>query len=307
MNKIFLFLGAMVASFYPLQSMAEDGFASSWQLGLQTPNSPVLTEISNFHDLLLWITGVITVFVTLLLVWVAVKYRRSKVKKPADFAHNTLVEVIWTIVPVIILIVIAIPSIRILYMEDRIPEPELTIKTTGYQWYWGYEYMDFDGLEFLSYPIADADIDESKGQKRLLSTDNPVVVPVDTNIQILTTAADVLHAFALPSAGIKKDAVPGRLNETWMRLERTGTYYGQCSEICGTGHAYMPIEIKVVTKPEFEAWAASMGGKRRIQNSETTMPNSKANMLENENVSGDNIPVIVDDKQTNEALKEDNQ
>jgi cytochrome c oxidase subunit 2 len=136
----------------------------------------------------------------------------------------------------------------------------LTIKTTGYQWYWGYEYMDYDGLEFLAYPLAEDQIDESKGQRRLLSTDAPVVVPVGTNIQLLVTAADVLHAFALPAAGVKKDAIPGRLNETWMRLDKPGTYFGQCSEICGTGHAYMPIEIKAVPREEFDAWVRQQGG-----------------------------------------------
>jgi cytochrome c oxidase subunit 2 len=194
------------------------------------------------------------------LIFACIKFRRKKDVEPATFAHNTLIEIIWTIVPVIILIIIAIPSFKLLYFEDRIPEPELTIKTTGYQWYWGYEYMDYDDLEFLAYPLAEDQIDESKGQRRLLSTDAPVVVPVGTNIQLLVTAADVLHAFALPAAGVKKDAIPGRLNETWMRLDKPGTYFGQCSEICGTGHAYMPIEIKAVPREEFDAWVRQQGG-----------------------------------------------
>jgi len=244
----------------PLSAMAQDGYAGSWQLNLMNPVSPMKAEIVAFHNLLLWIITAITVVVTALLLYAVFKYRRKKGVEPATFAHNTLIEVIWTIVPVVILIVIAIPSFKLLYFEDRIPEPELTIKTTGYQWYWGYEYMDYDGLEFLSYPIADADIDESKGQRRLLSTDAPVVVPVDTNIQLLVTAADVLHAFALPSAGVKKDAVPGRLNETWMRIDKPGVYFGQCSEICGTGHSYMPIEVHAVSKEEFDAWTKAQGG-----------------------------------------------
>jgi cytochrome c oxidase subunit 2 len=299
MTKLSAFLMAFVASIIPTQVFAEDGYASSWQLGLQVANSPIKKEIHEFHNLLLIIITAITLVVTALLAWVVVRYRKKDGKKPAAFAHNTIIEIIWTIVPVIILIVIAIPSIRILYMEDRIPEPELTIKTTGYQWYWGYEYMDYDGLEFLAYPIADEDIDTDAGQKRLLSTDNPVVVPINTNIQILVTAGDVLHAFALPSAGIKRDAVPGRLNETWMRLERTGTYYGQCSEICGTGHAYMPIEIKAVEKEEFEAWTKSMGGTKRVDNSVTTMEDSAANMLRNEKVDADNIPGEITPTETN--------
>lgn len=282
--RIFSFFIVCALMFLPASVMAQDGFAGSWQLGFQTPISPLKAEIYGFHNLLLTIITIITIIVTLLLAYAVIKFRRRKNVEPATFAHNTMIEVIWTIVPVIILIVIAIPSFKLLYFEDRIPEPELTIKTTGYQWYWGYEYTDFDGLEFLSYPIADQDIDESKGQKRLLSTDNPVIVPVDTNIQILVTAADVIHAFALPAAGVKKDAVPGRLNETWMRIERPGTYYGQCSEICGTGHAYMPIEIKAVSKAEFEAWAVSKGGTRKI-----IAPDSIENKLDNPKVSEDNI------------------
>jgi cytochrome c oxidase subunit 2 len=264
-------------------------YVGSWQLNLMEPASPMKAEIVQFHNLLLVIITAITVVVTALLAYAVIKFRRKKNVEPATFAHNTLIEVIWTIIPIIILIIIAIPSFKLLYFEDRIPEPELTIKTTGYQWYWGYEYTDYEGLEFLAYPIADEDIDESKGQRRLLSTDNPVVVPVETNIQLLVTAADVLHAFALPAAGVKKDAVPGRLNETWMRIDRPGTYFGQCSEICGTGHAYMPIEIKAVSREEFDAWVASKGGTLRIQNSETQDADSIENKLDNPKVSEENI------------------
>lgn len=251
----------LVFGMFPIMAMAETGYPNSWQLNLQPSVSPVLDEIMSFHDMLLWIITAIVIFVTALLLYSIVKFRRKKGVEPAKFAHNTLIEVVWTIVPVVILIIIAIPSFKILYLENRIPEPGLTIKTTGYQWYWGYEYMDYDGLEFLSYPIADEDIDESKGQRRLLSTDTQVVVPINTNIQLLVTAADVIHAFALPAAGVKKDAVPGRLNETWMRIEKPGTYYGQCSEICGTGHSYMPIEVKAVTQEEFDAWTRAQGAK----------------------------------------------
>ena len=261
MRKIFTFFLSMLMIALPFGANAQDGYAGSWQLNMQNPISPIQGEIDNFHDLLLWITTAIVIIVTALLLYAIIKFRRKKGVEPAKFAHNTLIEVIWTIIPIVILIVIAIPSLKLLHLEDRIPEPELTIKTTGYQWYWGYEYTDYDGLEFLSYPIADEDIDESKGQKRLLSTDNPVVVPVDTNIQLLVAAADVIHAFALPAAGVKKDAVPGQLNETWMRIEKPGVYYGQCSEICGTGHSYMPIEIHAVSKEEFNAWTRKQGAK----------------------------------------------
>ena len=254
-----IFTGFGLTLFSAISVAHAAGYADSWQLGLQSPVSPMKEEIYAFHNLLLVIITLITLVVTGLLIWAVFRYRAKANPKPADFAHNTMVEVVWTVIPVIILIIIAIPSFRLLYFENRIPEAEMTIKTTGYQWYWGYEYMDYEGLEFLSYPLADDEIDESKGQRRLLSTDNPVVVPIDTNIQLLVTAGDVLHAFALPAAGVKMDAIPGRLNETWMHIDTPGTYFGQCSEICGTGHSFMPIEVKAVTKEEFDAWVKEQG------------------------------------------------
>lgn len=289
MTRYFLALTAFLTSLLPLGAMAQDGHAGSWQIGLQNPVSPLQGEIYDFHTMLVWIITIITVVVTALLAYAAYKFRRKKNITPADFAHNTFIEVIWTIIPVVILIVIAIPSFKLLYFEDRVPEPELTLKITGYQWYWGYEYTDYEGLEFLSYPIPEDEIDADKGQLRLLSTDNPVLVPVDTNIQLLITAADVLHAFALPAAGVKKDAVPGRLNETWMRIEKEGVYYGQCSEICGTGHSYMPIEIHAVSKEAFNAWVEIKGGKRRIENSYTEDPDTEQNKLDNPQVNSENI------------------
>jgi len=190
-----------------------------------------------------------------LLIWIVVRYNDKSNPVPATFTHNKFWERLWTIVPVLILIVIAIPSFRLMYYEGKTPEPDVTIKVTGYQWYWGYEYPN-EEISFLSYMIPEAEINKDAGQVRLLSVDNPVVVPVDSNIQILTTSADVIHAIALPAFGIKKDAVPGRLNETWFKATKIGTFYGQCSEICGTAHAYMPIEIKVVSKEDYAAWVA---------------------------------------------------
>ena len=262
--KFFAILTGLMLILLPFTAQAQDGYAGSWQLGLQDAAGPVKAEIDDFHHMLLIIITVITLAVTGLMAYAVVKFRRRKHVEPATFAHNTLIEVMWTILPVLILIVIAIPSFKILYFENRVPEPELTIKATGYQWYWGYEYMDYDGIEFLSYIIPDEEINTEEGQLRLLSTDNPVVVPINTNIQILTTAADVLHSFALPAAGVKKDAVPGQLNETWMRIDRPGTYYGQCSEICGTGHAYMPIEFRAVPRDEFDAWVGEQGGTLKV-------------------------------------------
>jgi len=254
MKKTALTLISFILAYIPTMAQAQDGYAGSWQLGMQTSVTPVKKMVTDFHNMLMVIITIITLFVLSMLLWIAYRYRQSKNPEPAKFAHNTLIEIIWTLVPIIILIVIAIPSFKLLFLEDRIPEPEMTLKVTGYQWYWGYEYMDHDGLTFMSNMKPEDEIDPSIGDKRLLTTDAPVVVPVDTTIQILVTSADVLHAFALPAAGIKRDAVPGRINHTWMRITRPGTYYGQCSEICGTGHAYMPIEIKVVSKEEFAHW-----------------------------------------------------
>lgn len=225
-----------------------------WQLGLQEAASPSAEKLNAFHDLLLYIITAIAVFVLLLLIYVMIRFNKRANPKPQQFSHNVLIEVIWTVIPVIILIVIAVPSFRLLYFLDRTEEPEMTLKVTGYQWYWGYEYPDHEGINFLSYMIPDDEIDTSKGQVRLLSTDNAVVLPVDTNIQILVSAADVLHAWAVPALGIKIDAVPGRWNETWVKINKPGVYYGQCSELCGKDHSYMPVEIRAISKEDFEKW-----------------------------------------------------
>ncbi len=225
-----------------------------WQKGFQPAATPSMERITDFHNLLLWIITGITLFVLALLAFIVLRFNAKANPKPSETTHNVLLEVIWTVVPVIILVIIAVPSLKLLFYTDRVANPEMTIKVTGYQWYWGYEYPDHDGLSFQAYMIPDDEIDESKGQKRLLSTDNQLILPVDTNIQILVTAADVLHSFAVPSFGIKMDAVPGRLNETWARIEKPGTYYGQCSELCGKDHAYMPVEIRAVSKEDFAAW-----------------------------------------------------
>jgi cytochrome c oxidase subunit 2 len=254
MKKIYLFTLSIFAFFSSnIPAFAQEG-ATPTQLGLRQPASSQMERIYEFHNLLLWIIIPIVIFVTGLLVWVAIRYRAKANPEPSKTTHHVALEILWTAIPVIILIIIAIPSFKMLYYLDRVEEPEMTLKVTGYQWYWGYEYQDHEGISFLSYPIPEEEIDESKGQRRLLSTDNKVVLPIDTNIQILITSADVIHAFTIPEFGFKKDAVPGRLNETWVRIEKPGIYYGQCSQICGVNHAYMPIEIEAVTKEEFEQW-----------------------------------------------------
>ncbi len=225
----------------------------NWQMGFRPPASPTAVEIHWFNDvILLPVTIAIVVFVTGLLVYVIWRFSEKRNPTPSKTTHNTAIEVLWTAVPVMILFVIAIPSFKLLYFADRIEEAEMTLKATGRQWYWNYQYPDHGGVEFDAYMVPDADLQE--GQKRLLSTDNLVVLPVETNIRLLITASDVLHAFALPAMGIKLDAVPGQVNETWVRINEEGTYYGQCSELCGTGHSYMPIAIKAVSKAEFEEW-----------------------------------------------------
>ncbi len=228
-----------------------------WQLGFQEAASPVMHEAVAFHDLLLWIIVATSVFVTLLLVYACVRYYRKVNKVPSKTSHNTLIEIIWTAVPILILVVIAIPSLRLLYKADVVPEAEMTVKMIGYQWYWGYQYPDHGDIAFDSYMVPDDEIDVSKGQVRLLEVDNRVVLPVDTVIRIQLTAADVIHALAIPALALKKDAVPGRLNETWVKIDKPGVYRGQCSELCGVGHGFMPIVIEAVSKEDFEKWVES--------------------------------------------------
>lgn len=252
MNKFSILglLTVLLVTAFPVLGFAAE--PQPWQLNLQPPASSSALRIHEFHDLLLYIIFAIAIFVLILLVWVVIRYNSKANPVPAQFTHNVLLEVVWTVIPVIILIVIAIPSFKVLYYNDRIENPEMTLKVTGRQWYWDYEYPDHEGIAFSSYMIADEDITED--QRRLLSTDNVVVLPIDTNIQILMTAGDVLHSWTVPAFGVKIDAVPGRLNETWVRIDKPGTYYGQCSELCGKDHSYMPIEIRAVTKEEFENW-----------------------------------------------------
>jgi len=212
----------------------------------------VMDQIESFHDLLLWITILISLFVLVLLAYVCVRYRARSDATPSRRTHNTLLEIAWTAIPVLILVVIAIPSFKLLYFQDVVPDAELTVKAIGHQWYWSYEYPDNGEFTFDAYLVADEDLKE--GQLRLLTTDNAVVLPTETNVRLLVTATDVIHSWAMPSFGVKIDAVPGRINETWFRIKEPGMYYGQCSELCGDFHGFMPIMIRAVAKDEFEAW-----------------------------------------------------
>jgi cytochrome c oxidase subunit 2 len=218
-----------------------------WEITLQPAASPVMENIISFHNLLLVIITIITLFVLALLVIVVVKFNARTNPVPSRTTHNTLIEVAWTLIPVLILVGIAVPSFRLLFLQLDIPKADLTVKATGKQWYWSYAYPDNGKFEFDSLLAQDK-------QPRLLGVDNEMVVPVNKVIRVQTTGADVIHAFAVPSFGIKIDSIPGRLNETWFKATKTGMYYGQCSELCGKDHAFMPIVVRVVNDQEFAAW-----------------------------------------------------
>jgi cytochrome c oxidase subunit 2 len=225
-----------------------------WQYNFQAAATPVMERLESFHDLLLVIIIAIAVFVLVLLLYVMFRFREGANPNPSRTSHNTVIEILWTVIPVLILVVIAVPSFRILYYEDKAPNAEMTIKVTGHQWYWSYEYPDNGNFTFDSNLVQDADLKD--GQIRLLSVDNPLVVPVGTQIRVLTTSTDVIHSWFMPSFGLQKYAMPGRTNETWFQAEKEGVYYGQCNQICGFYHAYMPIEIHVLSKDDFAKWAA---------------------------------------------------
>ncbi len=224
-----------------------------WQMGLQPAASTTMERIVDLHDLLMVVITLITVFVVALLLYVMFRFSERRNPTPTKTTHNTVIEVLWTTVPVIVLVIIAIPSFKLLYYADRAEDAEMTIKAIGHQWYWSYEYPDHGDFTFDGIMLSDDE--RVEGQPRLLATDTFVVLPVDTRIRLLVTADDVLHSFAMPAFGLKLDANPGKINETWMEITREGTYYGQCSEICGLGHSYMPIAIKAVSKAAFEEWA----------------------------------------------------
>ena len=232
---------------------ATAGHPEPWQIGLQAGVTPVMKDIIWFHDFLLWLIAAITVFVLGLLVVVVVKFNAKANPVPSRTTHNTTIEVIWTVVPVLILVAIAVPSFRLLFLQLNVPKADVTIKATGKQWFWTYTYPD-EKFEFDSIMVQEKDL--KPGQPRLLAVDNEVVVPVNKVVRVQTTGADVIHAFAVPSFGIKIDAIPGRLNETWFKADRVGVYYGQCSELCGRDHAFMPIAVHVVSDQDYAAWIA---------------------------------------------------
>jgi cytochrome c oxidase subunit 2 len=231
-----------------------------WQLNFQPAATPVMRDIEDFHTALLWVITLISLFVLGLLIYVMVRFNQGKNPNPSRTTHNTLVEVAWTIVPVLILVGISIYSFKLLYFEGDIPKADMTIKAVGHQWYWTFEYPDSGDFSFDANLVADKDL--KPGQLRLLTTDNPLVVPAGAIVRVQTTSTDVIHSFAVPSFGVKEDAVPGRLNETWFKVDAPGVYYGQCSELCGNGHGFMPIMVQALSKADYDAWLA--GAKKKF-------------------------------------------
>lgn len=235
-------------------SWAQEGMAKPWQMGLQDPVTPIAKQIYSFHTFVNILIIVIALFVLALMIWVMLRYNERANPVPSRTTHHTLLEVAWTVIPVVILVVIAIPSFRLLFAQYDFPKADLTIKATGNQWFWSYEYPDTPGLTVDSLMVEQDSL--QPGQPRLLTVDNDVVVPVNKNVIVQVTASDVIHDWAVPAFGIKIDAVPGRLMTTWFRAEKEGTYHGQCSELCGQRHAFMPITVRVVSEDEFKKWVA---------------------------------------------------
>jgi cytochrome c oxidase subunit 2 len=248
--RVFLSL-AMFALLGGLQSAFADQ-PEPWQMGFQPAATPVMEQIHTFHELLLYILVAITVFVLALLVYVSVRFNEKANPVPSKTTHNTLLEVAWTVIPIVILVVISVTSLKLLYFMDKTHNPEMTLKVTGHQWYWQYEYPDDGGFTFDSFMVADEDLKE--GQPRMLTVDEEVVLPINTDIRILVASADVIHNWSVPSFGIKIDLLPGRINETWVRITREGVFKGQCSELCGTNHGFMPISVKAVSKEAYQLW-----------------------------------------------------
>jgi cytochrome c oxidase subunit 2 len=248
-------LGALGAGLAGLAGAAGTALAqqpADWEVDFQTALSPSMERIVDFNLMVTIIIVIITAFVFALMAWIVIRYNKKRNPVPSKTTHNTMLEVIWTVVPVIILLIIAVPSFRLLYYTDRVEDADMTLKAIGHQWYWSYEYPDHGDFTFDALMLEDDELEE--GQPRLLATDEAVVLPVGAKIRLLTTADDVIHSWAIPAFGVKMDSVPGRVNETWFQINREGTYYGQCSELCGTLHGFMPIMIEAVSQEEFDAW-----------------------------------------------------
>lgn len=274
MGQIVAAMGLLAGGF-AIGAPASAQSPEPWQLGLQEAASPVMESITSFHNLLLVIIFAIAIFVTVLMGYVMFRFHEKRNPIPSKTTHNTGLEVAWTVVPILILMVIAVPSFRLLYYMDKAPSPEMTLKVTGAQWYWTYNYPDHGNFTFDSVMVPESEI--KPGQLRLLEVDNRVVVPVDTTIRVLLTANAVIHSWAIPALGVKTDTVPGRINETWMRITKPGLYYGQCSELCGINHGFMPVALEAMSKEDFAKWVAE--AKTKFQAEKAPEPRKPAREL----------------------------
>jgi cytochrome c oxidase subunit 2 len=257
-----LILGILLAS--AGVACAGLGQPTPWEMDLQDSASPVMQDVAGFHFFLLWVIALISAFVLGLLLICIVRFNARANPTPSRTTHNTPIEILWTIVPVIILAAIAVPSFRLLFVQLEVPKPDLTVKATGKQWFWSYSYPDSGNFEFDSMMVQEKDL--KPGQLRLLAVDNEMVVPVNKVVHVLVTGADVIHSFAVPSFGIRMDAIPGRVNETWFKATTEGVFYGQCSELCGKDHSFMPIAVHVVNENDFNTWLSSAKQKYAIDN-----------------------------------------
>jgi cytochrome c oxidase subunit 2 len=272
--RTIVFAALAVALFVPTgAALAGLGQPSPWEIGLQQAATPVMDDVVWFHDLLLWVIAAIVAFVLVLLIIIMVKFNARANPTPTRTTHNTVLEVLWTVVPVMILVFIALPSFRILFFQLNTPPADLTIKATGKQWYWSYAYPDNGNFEFDSLILTEKE--RKPDQPRLLAVDNEIVVPVNKVVRMQVTGAEVIHSFAVPSFGVKIDGIPGRLNETWFKVTKEGVYYGQCSELCGKDHAFMPIAVRAVSEQAFSTWIeeakkkfASAGGSNAVAKAE---------------------------------------
>ena len=248
-----IFLKIITIVFLPFSALANEGISENWQLSFQEPATDLMSDIISFHSYILMpiITG-ISLLVLGLLLYIMFRFNSKRNVVASTTTHNTVIEILWTVIPVILLIIIAIPSFRLLYVSETIPKADLTIKAIGNQWYWTYEYPDYEDIVFDANMLLENELSDPK--LRLLETDTQIVVPVNKVVKLQITSADVLHAWTIPAFGVKMDAVPGRLNETWFKANKEGIYYGQCSELCGPKHAFMPINVKVVSENEFNDW-----------------------------------------------------
>jgi cytochrome c oxidase subunit 2 len=253
-NALRTVIVVLALAFAAVSGVAFAAAPEPWQMGFQEAASPVMERIQSLHAYLTVIVVGIVLFVLGLLGWVAWRYRASRNPIPSTVTHDTRLEIAWTAIPVLILAAVSVPSLDLLYFMDRTRDAEFTLKVTAHQWYWSYKYPDHGDVGFDAFMVP-AD-DTAPGQKRLLETDNRVVLPVGADIRLLLASDDVIHSWAVPALGVKTDAVPGRLNESWVRIDRPGTYYGQCSELCGVLHGFMPIAVQAVPRPEFDAWIA---------------------------------------------------